>query len=89
MVALCGLPAVMERGVKDIFATVGLKLYWKELRNGRNQLHAQRSPCVLKEVFGTDIDVPLGHRHDGRKQYAGMQLLTCLLANRQPWWHSM
>jgi hypothetical protein len=77
--------AVMERGVKDIFATVGLNFIGRNYAMGGTSSAPEIAMCV-KEVFGTDIDVLSWDTGmtDGRN-YAGMQqyfLRAALLPNK-------
>jgi hypothetical protein len=77
--------AVMERGVKDIFATVGLNFIGRNYAMGGTSSAPEIAMCV-KEIFGTDIDVLSWDTGmtDG-KNYAGMQqyfIRAALLPNR-------
>jgi hypothetical protein len=77
--------AVMERAVKDIFATVGLNFIGRNYAMGGTSSAPEIAMCI-KEVFGTDIDVLSWDTGmtDG-KNYAGMQqyfLRAAMLPNR-------
>jgi hypothetical protein len=77
--------AVMERAVKDIFATVGLHFIGRNYAMGGTSSGPEIAMCI-KEVFGTDIDVLSWDTGmtDG-KYYAGMSqyfLRAAILPNR-------
>jgi hypothetical protein len=78
------LPAVMERGVKDIFATVGLNFIGRNYAMGGTSSAPEIAMCV-KEVFGTDIDVLSWDTGmtDGNN-YAGMQQYFIRAALNRP-----
>jgi hypothetical protein len=64
--------AVMERAVKDVFATVGLRFIGRNHAMGATSSAPEIAMCV-QEIFGTDIDVLSWDTGmmDG-KYYAGM-----------------
>jgi hypothetical protein len=77
--------AVMERAVKDMFATVGLNFIGRNYAMGGTGSAPEIAMCA-KEVFGTDIDVLSWDTGmtDGRF-YAGMQyyfIRAAMLPNR-------
>jgi hypothetical protein len=78
--------AVMERAMKDIFATVGLNFIGRNHAMGGTGSAPEIAMCI-KEIFGTDIDVLSWDTGmtDG-KNYAGMQqyFLRAAMLPRRP-----
>jgi hypothetical protein len=78
--------AVMERAMKDIFATVGLNFIGRNYAMGGTGSGPEIAMCI-KEIFGTDIDVLSWDTGmtDG-KNYAGMQqyFLRAAMLPRRP-----